>query len=126
MKRKYQTLSLVLTFLSLGLWSAWAEALSFSAHGYYRVFLDWAYDLDTQTPSDIQQGARRGNDRFGNIVFAEHRFRIEPILKVNDNISFQAQFDLLDNVIFGSHDIQQLTVYSPVTGTLPLPGGAAL
>src|SRR5690606_1461051 len=80
------------------------QALSFSAHGYFRLFLDWSYDLDTQKPSNIQQGNQRGNDRFGNIVFAQQRFRIDPILKINDNISFQAQLDLLDDVLFGSHD----------------------
>lgn len=97
-------------------------ALSFSAHGYYRIFLDWSYDLDLQKPSDIQQGDQRGNDRFGNIFFGQQRFRIDPVLKVNDNISFQAQLDLLDDVIFGTNDVIELTAFNPITGTLPLQG----
>ncbi len=100
-----------------------SHALSFSAHGYYRLFLDWSYDLDTQKPSNIQQGQQRGNDRFGNILFGQQRFRIEPVLKINDNISFHSQMDFLDNVLFGSNDVTQLSVFNPVTGTLVLPGG---
>ena len=98
------------------------HALSFSAHGYYRLFLTWAFDLDTQKPSDIQQGDQRGNDRFGNMFWGQQRFRIDPILKVNDNISFQAQLDLLDNVLFGQNDVIQLTAFNPLTGTIPLQG----
>ncbi len=124
MSARIKRVALGLMTLCLGLGaSPAARALSFSAHGYYRLFLDWSYDLDTQKPSNIQQGNQRGNDRFGNIVFAQQRFRIDPILKVNDNISFQAQLDLLDNVLFGSHDVVELTTHNPVTGTLTLPGG---
>lgn len=101
-----------------------AHALSFSAHGYYRLFVDWSLDLDTQKPSNIQQGNQRGNDRFGNILFGQQRFRIDPILKINDNISFQGQVDLLDDVLFGSNDVVQLTTFNPITGSLTLPGGS--
>lgn len=100
-----------------------AQALSFSAHGYYRLFLDWSLDLDTQRPSNIQQGLQMGNDRFGSIFFGQQRFRVDPVLKINDNISFQAQIDFLDNVLFGSNDVVQLTAFNPLTGTLTLPGG---
>ncbi|HEX5034363.1 MAG TPA: hypothetical protein VFW62_07785, partial [bacterium] len=65
-----------------------------------------------------------GNDRFGNILFGQQRFRIDPILKINDNISFHAQLDLLDDVIFGTNDVTQLTVFNPIVGTITLPGGA--
>ena len=101
-----------------------AYSLSFSAHGYYRLFLDWSYDLDTQQPSDIAQGQQLGNDRFGNILFAQQRFRIEPILKINDNISFHSTIDLLDNILFGSNDVVQLAFFNPLTGTIDLPGGS--
>ncbi|MCB1214452.1 MAG: hypothetical protein KDK66_03130 [Deltaproteobacteria bacterium] len=108
-----------ISFLPKTLWS-----LDFSAHGYYRFELHYSHDLDLQTPSSLQQGNQLGNDRFGNINFAEQRFRIEPILKVNDNISFHGTLDILDNVVFGSNDVQQLAVYNPVTGSLTLPGGS--
>lgn len=101
-----------------------AQALSFSAHGYYRLFLEWSHDLDTQQPRPLQQGEMLSNDRFGNVFFGQHRFRIEPVLKINDNISFHATFDLLDNVLFGSNDVQTLTFFNPISGTLELPGGA--
>jgi len=125
MKRARTRLLAFLTVLGLSLSiSHSAHALSFSAHGYYRLFLDWSLDLDTQKPSNIAQGKQLGNDRFGNILFGQQRFRIEPVLKINDNISIQAQIDLLDDVIFGSHDVEQLTVFNPITGTITLPGGA--
>lgn len=104
--------------------SSSAQALSFSAHGYYRLFVDWSLDLDTQKPSNIAQGKQLGNDRFGNILFGQQRFRIEPVLKINDNISIHSQIDMLDDVIFGTNDVQELTVFNPITGTITLPGGA--
>jgi hypothetical protein len=123
MKRISRLFFLAVLALSVGVIAPRSVlALSFSAHGYYRLFLTWAYDLDTQTPSDIQQGNQRGNDRFGNIFWGQQRFRIDPLLKVNDNISFQGQLDLLDNVIFGQNDVIQLTAFNPITGTLPLQG----
>jgi len=101
------------------------HALSFSAHGYYRIFLDWALDLDTQKASNIAQGNNpRGNDRFGNIFFGQQRFRIDPVLKVNDNISFHAQLDILDDLLFGTNDVVQLSVFNPLVGTVDLPGGS--
>ena len=100
------------------------HALSFSAHGYYRIFLDWYNDLDLQKDSNVQQGNQRGNNRFGNILFAQHRFRLDPILKVNDNISFHAQIDILDDILFGTNDVVQLSVFNPLVGTIDLPGGA--
>lgn len=124
---KFRVSAVLITLLSISLvavLSSEVRALSFSAHGYYRLFVDWSLDLDTQKPSNIQQGNQRGNDRFGNILFGQQRFRIDPILKVNDNISFQGQIDLLDDVLFGSNDVTQLTTFNPITGTLTLPGGS--
>lgn len=100
------------------------QALSFSAHGYYRIFLDFYNDIDLQKPSNIQQGQQRGNDRFGNIFYGQQRFRLDPILKVNDNISFHAQIDILDDILFGTNDIESLSVFNPIVGTIKLPGGA--
>ncbi len=100
------------------------HALSFSAHGYYRLFVDWYYDIDLQKPANIAQGQQFGNDRFGNILFGQQRFRLDPTLKINDNISFQAQIDFLDDVLFGSNDVEQLSVFNPLVGTITLPGGS--
>ncbi|MCE9624374.1 MAG: hypothetical protein K8R69_02805, partial [Deltaproteobacteria bacterium] len=125
MKRVSTRLSAFLAALVIACcFSGSAHALSFSAHGYYRLFLDWSLDLDTQKPSNIAQGKQLGNDRFGNILFGQQRFRIEPVLKINDNISIHSQIDMLDDVIFGTNDVEQLTVFNPITGTIILPGGA--
>ncbi len=101
-----------------------AYPLSFSAHGYYRIFLDWAHDLDLQKQSNIQQGNQRGNDRFGSIFYGQQRFRVQPVLKVNDNISFHMEMDILDDILFGTNDVVQLSVFNPLVGTINLPGGA--
>lgn len=124
MKRVRRFLALAGALAIATFTSASAHALSFSAHGYYRLFVDWSLDLDTQKPSNIAQGKQLGNDRFGNILFGQQRFRIDPVLKINDNISFHAQLDMLDDVIFGTNDVTSLTVFNPVVGTITLPGGS--
>jgi len=101
-----------------------AKALSFSAHGYYRIFLDYDHDLDLQSPSNIAQGKQLGNNRNDNIFYGQQRFRLDPILKVNDNISFQAQVDILDDILFGQNDVESLNVFNPIVGTINLPGGS--
>lgn len=101
-----------------------AEAFEFTTHGYYRLRFENLHDLDTQTNnSQISQGTNGDNDRFGTIAFGQQRFRLDPILKLNDNISFQAQFDILDNVLFGQDRLQQIGIVNPITGTVSLPGG---
>lgn len=60
-------------------------------------------------------------DRFGLIAFNQVRARLEPMLKINDHLSIHTQFDVLDNVVFGSQATKQLEVLSPVVGTLTLP-----
>lgn len=100
-----------------------SHAIDFSAHGYYRIQSELSNNLDLQSPSNIVQGDRTGNDRFGTLFYGQHRFRLDPALKISDNISFHAQIDFLDNVIFGRNDTRSLSVYNPLTGTINLPGG---
>ncbi|MFO1518643.1 MAG: hypothetical protein U1F57_03105 [bacterium] len=97
-------------------------ALDFSAHGYYRLRLEASHNLDLQKGSNISQGLQGDNNRFGTLFYGIQRFRLDPALKVSDNISFQAQIDFLDDVMFGSNDTRQLNVFNPITGTLSLPG----
>jgi hypothetical protein len=110
------TLSLLVICSSL-------HAIDFSAHGYYRLRLEVSNNLDLQSSANIQQGSQGDNNRFGTLFFGEHRFRLEPALKISDNISFHSQIDFLDNVIFGSNDTQQLKTFSPLVGTIQLPDG---
>ncbi|HCU25138.1 MAG TPA: hypothetical protein DF383_08975 [Deltaproteobacteria bacterium] len=123
MKRASRFVAWLVVLLLTSLACTEAQALSFSAHGYYRLFVDWSLDLDTQTPSNIAQGKQLGNDRFGQILFGQQRLRIDPILKINDNLTIQGQVDILDDVLFGTNDVEQLTVFNPITGTIDLPGG---
>ncbi len=99
-----------------------AFALDFSAHGYYRLWLEVSNDLDLQSNNNVQQGTQGSNNRFDTIFYGLQRFRLEPTLKVSDNISFQAQIDFLDDIVFGSNDTKLLSVFNPITGTIYLPG----
>src|SRR4029453_8647402 len=112
---------LLLTFS--GLLSLPVQALDFSAHGYYRLRLEVSSNLDLQSHANIQQGTQGDNDRFGTLFFGQPRFRLEPALKWNANIPFQAQIDFLENVILGRNHTRQLKTFSPVVGTLELPDG---
>lgn len=96
------------------------QALDFSAHGYYRVRSAVLQDLDMQRPSSLAFT----NDRFGLIQYNQMRLRIDPMLKINDFLSLHTQFDILDNLVFGSQTTKQLEVLSPIVGTITLPTGA--
>ncbi|MBI2346375.1 MAG: hypothetical protein HYV03_05745 [Deltaproteobacteria bacterium] len=96
------------------------HAVDFAAHGYYRLRGSALQDLDTQRPSTLANT----NDRFGLIQYNQMRLRVEPTLKVNDFLSLHTQFDILDNLTFGSQATKQLEVLSPVVGTITLPAGA--
>lgn len=95
-----------------------ATALDFSSHGYFRTRFNALYNLDTQDPSSFS------NDRFGLIQYNQMRLRLEPTLKVNDNLSLHTQFDILDNTVFGSSNTVQLQIQDPTVGTITLPAGA--
>ena len=115
-------LGLLLTLICLfSTQTAWS--IDYSLHGYYRVFLDWSLDLDTQHASTFAQGNQTGNNRFTHILFAQHRMRLEPTLKINDNLSVHGTVDVLDNVLFGQNDINSISINDPIAGTLQLPGG---
>lgn len=104
-----------------------ASAIDFTALGYYRNRTVFYHDLDTQTDSDIDQGGLGDNDRFGSMLFNQQRFRLEPVLKLNDHLSLHGQFDILDNVIAGTESVKQIDFLSPIVGTIQLPGaGGAL
>lgn len=96
-----------------------ALAMDFTAHGYYRFRTETIQDADTQKTSTLT----RDNSRFGLIAFNQMRLRLEPMLKVNDFLSLHSQFDILDNVVFGSETTKQLELLSPVVGTVTLPAG---
>lgn len=118
--KKYLTLLAIVTLTCI---SSISQALDFSAHGYYRLRLENDYNLDLQGNNAVQQGNQGSNNRVGDIFYGIQRFRLEPNLKVNDNISFHATIDFLDDVSFGSNQTQYLSVYSPMTGQVNLPGG---
>jgi hypothetical protein len=100
-----------------------AEAFDITATGYLRSRVVYYHDLDTQKPNpNVNQGGLGDNDRFGSILFAQERLRIEPVMKINDNISLQATFDVLDNVIAGTEATKSIDFLSPIVGTIQLPG----
>jgi hypothetical protein len=105
-----------------------AQAFEIGATGYLRNRLVYYHDLDTQQPnSSVNQGGLGDNDRFGSILFGQFRFRIEPMMKLNDNISLHAQFDIPDNIIYGTETTKNIDFLSPIVGTIQLPGaGGAL
>lgn len=113
--------ALITAVLALCLFSTNATALDFSSHGYYRMRIVGNDDLDMQNGNP---GLPYSNDRFGFISYNQMRLRLEPTLKLNDNLSIQSTFDILDNVLFGTSDTQQLRLIAPVVGEQTLPPGA--
>lgn len=124
-------------------WASPLAAFDFTAHGYYRNRTAYYHDLDTQQPNssiaqpglgdkpcrpDADRVNQPGdNDCFGSILFNQSRLRVEPMLKVNDNISIHTQIDIIDNLIFGTEKTKQLDFVSPIVGTVQVPGsGGAL
>lgn len=100
-----------------------AQALEFSAHGYYRVRFEYTHDLDLQKPNQgIVPGdlSNQSNDRFGTIAYAQQRFRLNPNLKLNDHITIHGQLTFLDNLLFGQSDVNALTIYNPVVGNVQM------
>ncbi|MDO8494229.1 MAG: hypothetical protein Q7S68_02720 [Deltaproteobacteria bacterium] len=103
------------------LFSAPALALDFGLNGHYRFRSELSHDLDTQTHN---RGITHDNDRFGMIQFNQMRLRMGPIIKVNDFLSVHSEFDILDNVMFGTNTNKNMEILSPVVGTLTLPSGS--
>jgi hypothetical protein len=116
-----RSLNYILAFLQIALmlFAQEAQALEFTAHGYYRTRFEYSHDLDLQKPnSNIVPGDlnNNSNDRFGTIAFGQQRFRVNPHLKVNDHISFHGQFDIFDNLLFGQSDISSIFIDNPIVG----------
>ncbi len=105
-----------------------AGAFDITATGYLRTRLVYYHDLDTQKPNTgVNQGGLGDNDRFGSMLYSQHRLRVEPVMKINDNLSIHSQFDILDNVIAGTQSSKKIDFLSPIVGTIQLPGaGGAL
>lgn len=101
-----------------------AHAFDFSAHGYYRTRFEYMHDLDLQTPNPgivPADASNDSNDRFGAVAYGQQRFRVNPHLKINDNISIHGQMDIFDNLLFGQSEVRSLTVTNPIVGTIGLP-----
>lgn len=96
-------------------------AADLSVHGYYRDRVVFTRDLDLHKP---KSSIPHDNNRFDFINFNQMRLRLEPNFKLNDNLSLHAQFDILDNVLFGSQSTRQLNIIAPVMGEQTLPAGA--
>ncbi|MFH1874640.1 MAG: hypothetical protein ABH859_05580 [Pseudomonadota bacterium] len=109
----------VLFFLLI--FTATALAVDFSTHGYYRTRVVALDNTDLQRPNS---SIAYSNNRFGFVSYNQMRLRLEPNLKLNDHISIQAEFDILDNVLYGTKDTKELNVLSPLVGTLTMPAGA--
>lgn len=111
----------LLFFLFFLFFSLDAFAIDFGLKGYYRFRSDVSHDLDTQGHN---RAITHDNDRFGLIQYNQMRLRLGPTIKVNDHISVHSEFDILDNIVFGSATNKNLQILSPVVGTLTLPSGA--
>lgn len=98
-----------------------ALAFDFSSHGYYRMRVVGNDNLDLQGANN---NIPYPNNRFGFIQYNQMRLRLQPELKLNDFLSLHAQFDILDNVLFGTEDTRQLSIIAPVVGQQTLPPGA--
>ncbi len=119
LKRSFATLAIATLIILLSCNSAFA--FSFSTHGYYRMRIVANDDLDLQKPN---HNIPYDNNRFGFISYNQMRLRLEPTLKLNDWLSIQSQFDVLDNILFGTDDTRQLRIIAPVVGEQTLPPGA--
>lgn len=98
-----------------------AFTADFSVHGYYRNRVVANDDLDLQR---YNSNIPYANNRFGFISYNQMRLRLEPTFKLNDYLSLQAQFDVLDNILFGTNQTQQLSIIAPIVGQQTLPPGA--
>lgn len=73
-----------------------AAAAEFSLGGYYRLRMELFKSLSANVGLDnVPNGDTTG--------YWQHRVRLDPKVKLNDNVAFYAQIDLLDNVIAGDY-----------------------
>ncbi|PIR17078.1 MAG: hypothetical protein COV46_05825 [Deltaproteobacteria bacterium CG11_big_fil_rev_8_21_14_0_20_49_13] len=107
-----------LSFVAFALFlSQTAQAIDFAAHGYYRTRGNAYQNLDLQS--------KYPNHRFGLVAFNQMRLRVQPMVKFNDYLSLFAEFDVFDNLLFGTRNTEQLQLTNPVVGTITMPAGAA-
>ncbi len=100
-----------------------AAAVDFSVHGYFRNRVVGTQDLDLQKSRNVPASAGN-NNRFGFISYNQMRLRIDPNLKIGNNLAIHGTFDILDNVLFGSRETRELNIIAPVVGPQTLPPGA--
>ena len=74
--------------------SATASAAEFSLGGYYRMRLELFKDLS------VGYGLN-GFPNNASTGYWQQRVRLDPKIKLNDNVAFFAQIDMLDNVLAG-------------------------
>lgn len=121
---KRRTIVTLLFFATIATAPAITYSADFSVHGYYRTRFEYTHDLDLQTrntgivPGDLDNSS---NDRFGAIAYGQQRLRLNPHLKLNDNISIHGQMDVFDNLLFGQSQVQSFTFSNPIVGTLNVP-----
>ena len=96
-------------------------AIDLSVHGYFRNRVVGNDNLDLHRHNS---SIPYSNNRFGVISYNQMRLRLMPNLKLGDNLALHAQFDILDNVLFGTDDTRQLRIIAPVVGEQTLPPGA--
>ncbi|MFH1653496.1 MAG: hypothetical protein ABIE74_05520 [Pseudomonadota bacterium] len=96
-------------------------AFDFSTHGYFRNRIVADQDMDLQKPN---RNIADSNDSFGFMSYNQMRLRLNPTLKLNDNLSIHTQFDILDNILYGTSNTDELNILSPAVGTLVMPPGA--
>src|SRR5579859_5726224 len=82
--------------LAIGIASPRASAAEFSLGGYYRLRLELFKSLSEGVglngyPTDHTTG------------YWQHRVRLDPRIKLNDNVSFYTQIDLLDDTLAGDN-----------------------
>lgn len=118
---KLANVFLTLIFIVFFAISPVAYAADFSVHGYYRNRVVVTDNLDLQKKNT---SIPYDNNRFGYISYNQMRLRLEPTFKLNDNLALLAQFDILDNILFGSRETRQLSIVAPIVGPQTLPAGA--
>lgn len=91
-----RVLPVLLAASALQLVTAPARAAEFSLGGYYRLRLELFKSLNAGVGLE-------GVPEDATTSYWQHRVRLDPKVKLNDNVSFYAQIDLLDNVIAGDY-----------------------
>ena len=116
----YSILTLAACALTFFLHVKPIQAFDLSVHGYFRNRVVSSDNLDLHTHNS---SIPYSNNRFGFISYNQMRLRLMPNLKLGDCLALHAQFDILDNVLYGTSDTVQLKTIAPVVGMQALPPG---